>query len=71
MRSGTFTWLASPPDVLAYQRVAGDDRRVVLVNQGPAAAVQLKGAWAVELASDGSSTAEVLAADAAVVLRPA
>ena len=71
LRSGTFTWLPSPPDVLAYQRAAGDDRRVVLVNQGPAAAaVPLEGTWAVELASDGGSTSEALAGDAAVVLRP-
>ncbi|MEO5679624.1 MAG: alpha-amylase family glycosyl hydrolase [Acidimicrobiales bacterium] len=72
LRSGAFAWLASPPDVLAYERRLGDDRRVVLVNQGDATAVvELDGAWEVELASDGTSEPGALAGDAALVLRPA
>ena len=72
LRSGTFAWIAAVPDVLAYLRASGGDRRVVLVNQGASvAAVELEGAWEVELASDGSSTALALAGDAAVILRPA
>lgn len=61
----------SDPEVLAYERTSGSDRRVVLVNQGPAAAqVGLEGAWQVELATDGTSGPEALEVDAAVVLRP-
>ncbi len=72
LRSGTFAWLDSPPDVLAYERASGADRRIVLVNQGAEGAeVALTGAWAVELASDGTSTPEALAGDSAVVMRPA
>ena len=71
LRSGAFSWLASPPDVLAYERSDGHDRRVVLVNQGRSAVeVPLDGEWEVELASDGASTPGELAADAAVVMRP-
>ncbi len=71
LRSGAFTWLPSDPEVLAYERTSGSDRRVVLVNQGPAAAqVGLEGAWQVELATDGTSGPEALEVDAAVVLRP-
>jgi len=72
LRSGAFAWLDSPPEVLAYQRTCWPDRRVVLVNQGAATAeVMLAGQWEVELASDGASGPLTLAADAAVVLRPA
>jgi len=72
LRAGTFTWLRSPPDVLAYERAEGDDRRVILVNQGATpAAVPLEGDWQIELSSDGASTPAALAADAAVLLRPA
>ena len=72
LRSGAFAWLPSAPEVLAYQRGAGDDRRVVLVNQGAAPAeVELEGQWEVALATDGTSSPVALAADAAVVLRPA
>ena len=72
LRTGSFAWLASSPDVLAYERTAGADRRAVLVNQGSTpAAVPLAGEWVVEVASDGISTAEALAGDAAVLLRPA
>lgn len=72
LRHGTFAWLPSPPDVLAYERAAGPDRRVVLVNQGAiSASVELAGDWEVEIASDHCSTAAELAAAVAVVLRPA
>jgi len=72
LRCGVFAWLPSPPDVLAYTRTADGDRRVVLVNQGGLpAAVPLEGDWQVEVASDGASTPTALAADAAVLLRPA
>ena len=72
LRGGAFSWLPSSPDVLAYERVDAGDRRVVLVNLGALpAAVPLAGDWEVELASDSASTAAALAADTAVVLRPA
>ena len=74
LRTGSFTWLASSPDVLAYERreAGGDDRRTVLVNLGAVpSAVHLDGEWVVELASDGISAEAALAPDAAVVLRPA
>jgi alpha-glucosidase len=32
LRLGAFSWLEAPEGVLAYERFAGDDRRVVLVN---------------------------------------
>jgi glycosidase len=71
LRSGRFRWLDSAPDVLAYERTEGDDRRVILVNQGATpAAVRLEGEWQVDLASDGVSTPAALAGDAAVLLRP-
>ncbi len=72
LRHGTFTWLPSSPDVLAYERADGDDRRAVLVNLGAVpSAVPLDGTWDVELATDAASTAAALAPDAAVILRPA
>ena len=71
LRHGTFAWLPSSADVLAYERQEGGDRRVVLVNLGGApAAVPIDGDWQVELATDGISTPAAMAADAAVVLRP-
>lgn len=61
-------------DVVAYERVAGSDRRVVLVNfADEGRAVPLDGGWTVELPSDGRGEGEryggELAAEQAVLLR--
>jgi len=54
LRSGRWEELDAPPDVLAYQRVSGDDRRVVIVNFGDERAeVALAGGLTVQVASDG------------------
>jgi alpha-glucosidase len=71
LRSGSLRLLDDPPDgVLAYERVAGDDRRRLWVNFGPDA-VELPGGWLAELRTDGAAgAASPLAADGAAVLRP-
>ena len=83
LRAGSFEWLESGPDVLAYRRADGAarDQRVVAVNFGgsPAWAALPPGPWAVEVttaAPAGSPTGPwrdrlELAGDEAVVLAPA
>jgi alpha-glucosidase len=58
----------APEGVLAWEREAGDDRRLVWVNLGPGA-VELPRGWAPELRTDAAG-APALAADAAAILRP-
>jgi alpha-glucosidase len=75
LRRGGCRLLPSPPDVLAYQRTDGDDRRAVLVNFASAPVdVELEGCWVVEVSSHGHGQGGRfdgrLAGDAAVVLRP-
>jgi alpha-glucosidase len=68
LHGGTLELLDDAPDgVLAYDRVAGDDRRRVWVNFGRGAA-ELPRGWAAELRTDGGDGS--LAADAAAVMRP-
>jgi alpha-glucosidase len=68
-------WVArdAPADVLAYERVAGADRRLVLVNFGSDPAT-IAASGRVQIASDGpgegAAFAGVLPPDAAVVLAP-
>jgi alpha-glucosidase len=84
LTSGTFAWLGSDDEVLAYTRQSGDDRRVVAVNFSADAAsvATLPGRWHVEVSSaspapvrpvtgPGSpSDGLVLLPDEAVILRP-
>lgn len=50
MQAGTWCALDSPAGTLAYERAAGSDRRVVIVNFGDApAAFPLDGAWQVDV----------------------
>jgi alpha-glucosidase len=57
----------APDGVLAYERRAGDDRRLVWVNFAAAPAPLPEG-WVVELAT--AETDDGLPPDAAAVLRP-
>ena len=52
---GSWSPLPSPPDVVAYERAASGDRRLVIVNFGDSeAAVPVReGHWRVEVSSDG------------------
>ena len=76
LAGGTFEWMPSPAEVLLWRRQSGDDTVVVAVNMGDDAAdlSPLAGAYSVEVASDGTDAgatfAGVLAASAAVWLRP-
>jgi len=61
--------------VLAYRRSLDGDHRAVVVNfTGDACAVDVEGAWTVEVASDGAGEGEPyrgrVAGDQALVLRP-
>jgi alpha-glucosidase len=73
---GSVALLASPEGVLAYERAADDDRRVVVVNfTSSPAKVDLNGGWMVEVGSaetdHGRRFDGRLVPDEAVVLRPA
>ena len=73
LRTGTWIARDAPAGVLAYERVSGDDRRLVLVNfRNKPVAVAAAGRVAV--ASDGRGEGAAfdgeLAADAAVILKP-
>ncbi|MBV8690388.1 MAG: DUF3459 domain-containing protein, partial [Actinobacteria bacterium] len=74
LQLGAWSPLPAPPTVLAYSRVLGDDRRIVLVNFGDApVAVSVDVETVVEVASDGLGEGEgyagTVAADSAVILR--
>ncbi len=79
LHTGTYRVLGvGPPasNVLGYERSAGEDRRVVLVNfTCEPAEVSLAGRWMVEVASDGATEGGAfpgrLGGDQAVILRPA
>ncbi|MEZ5102027.1 MAG: alpha-amylase family glycosyl hydrolase [Thermoleophilia bacterium] len=76
LRLGALELVDAPRGVLAYERRAGDDVRLVLVGFADAAArVPLSGAWRIELASDRADEGEpfdgLLGPDRALVLRPA
>jgi alpha-glucosidase len=73
LRAGTCRLLPSPDGVLVFERVAGGDRRIVMVNfERTEVAVPAVGV--VEVASDGVSQDQtyggVIRADTALVLRP-
>jgi alpha-glucosidase len=73
LRLGSWKALAAPGPVLAYERVHGEDRRVVLINFS-SDEVSCAASGVVEVASDGvgegTSFRGSLAPDQAVVLRP-
>jgi alpha-glucosidase len=75
LRLGSWTPLDAPNGVLAYERVLGDDRRVVLVNfTAKQCAVEVAGTWRVEVASDskgeGDAYSGKVGPDQGLVLRP-
>jgi alpha-glucosidase len=70
LRRGELHLCDAPEDVLAYERVWGDDRRLVLVNFGDRAVdVGLDPSWQLEVASGPHREAGVLPAHGAAVLR--
>ncbi len=73
LRGGGWSARDAPPDVLAYERVADTDRRLVLVNFGSAPA-RIAVGGRVAVASDGAGEGDVFAGvlgpDAAVILQP-
>jgi len=76
LSQGSVDLLGSAEGVLAYERRAGADRRVVVVNfTSSPAKVDLRGTWVVALDSAGTLEGEVfdarLGPDRALVLRPA
>jgi alpha-glucosidase len=75
LRRGAQRILETPEGVLGFERVAGDQRRVVLVNfTSEHRRTALDGSYVVDVASDhpeaNAPFANVLAPDQAVVLRP-
>jgi alpha-glucosidase len=75
LHAGTFAWLASDANVLAYRRTSGADARAVAVNFGrDPAAVDLSGDWTIDLDSTGRADGErwtgTVAGDQALILRP-
>ena len=75
LRLGSWHPLPSPDGVFVYERVAGDDRRVVAINYADAPAdVEIEGDLTVEVSSDGEGEGAPykggLAAEQAVLLRP-
>jgi alpha-glucosidase len=53
LTGGTFEWRESPDGVLMWERAAGDDTRVVVVNMTDAAtAVSLPGSWQVDVSTE-------------------
>jgi alpha-glucosidase len=78
LRRGSLAVLASAPGVLAYERLAGPDRRVVLVNfEAAPTEAAVPGDWLVEVSTEGGPGGEdrpydgQLGPAAAVLLRPA
>jgi alpha-glucosidase len=76
LRLGDWRLLDSPDGTLAYERKAGDERRMVIINFTPAEhVVDVEGAWQVEIASDGvgegAPYAGTVGASAGLLLRPA
>jgi alpha-glucosidase len=72
LRRGTMRLRDAPGDVLAYERAAGDDRRLVLVNFSEVPAdVPLEEPWEVDVASAPQPDAGSLPPWGAALLRPA
>ena len=75
LRTGSFEFLPSPEGVLAFERVDGGDRRVVIVNfTADAATVRVDGSFSVEVSSRGEGEGEPyrreVGPNEAVILRP-
>jgi alpha-glucosidase len=60
LSTGSWSPLPSPPDVLAYQRAADDDRRLVIVNfgDGEASVPAPDAAWRVEVSTEAQADGE-------------
>ncbi len=72
LRRGTVRLHDAPGEVLAYERVSDEDRRLVLVNFGEQPAdVPLAERWQVEVASAPQRDAQSLPPHGAALLRPA
>jgi alpha-glucosidase len=76
LHGGSWRLLAAPAGVVAYERRAGDEQRVVAVNfTADAVALGVPGDWQVEVSSDGEGEGRTfggtLGPDQAVVVRPA
>jgi alpha-glucosidase len=70
LRRGTLHMRDAPQDVLAYERVSGSDRRLVLVNFGGRTVdVPIETSWQLELASRPQPGPAALPPYAAAVLR--
>jgi alpha-glucosidase len=74
LQLGSWSPLPAPPSVLAYTRLHGDDRRIVIVNFGDApVTVPVETAAVVEVSSTGAGEGEAyrgtVAADMALILR--
>jgi alpha-glucosidase len=71
LQHGEFAWLPSPDGVLAWERRAGDDRRVVVVNfTDSTQPLGLADDLVVEVATVAAEPGGKIAAHAALVLRP-
>ncbi len=75
LRAGTFAWRDAPPDVLAFDRGAEDDRRAVLVNFAASPrSVAMPGAWEIDASSrrkrEGQAFGGAVSAEEGLVLRP-
>lgn len=71
LRRGTVRLHEAPEDVLAYERVLGEDRRLVLVNFGDHSVdVPLPQPWHVEVASAEQADARSLPPHSAALLQP-
>jgi alpha-glucosidase len=71
LRRGTVRLHEAPEDVLAYERVSSEDRRLVLVNFGERPVdVPLPEPWHVEVASATQPDAGALPPHSAALLRP-
>jgi alpha-glucosidase len=80
LREGTIGLLGEAGDVLAYERTAGRDRRLVAISFSPEpSTIELRGEWQVEIASagegslcaEGTSFAGRLGPEEAIIARPA
>lgn len=72
---GELTHLDSPAGALVFDRRAGDDRRVVIVNfEASPCEARVDGEWTIEVSSDGRGEGDAfegaIGADQALILRP-
>jgi alpha-glucosidase len=72
LRRGALRLLDAPGELLAYERSAGEDRRLVLVNFGEEpAAIELPGRWQTEIATGEAGEPGSVPPLGAALLRPA